>query len=132
MKKYQFLLIVLILYFVVLMHIHKSYSSVQNNNTFRIFVLFSWPEGIWSDGILKGVTDNLNNNGLKFTIMKSVYDYSYYGNKKGEENLKEISRLIKLMQNYKADFIVICDDEGADAFIPKIYNLNVPIIFAGM
>lgn len=98
----------------------------------QLFVIFSYPLGQWSDGIIAGLSQNLEKMSIPFELKFYVYDSPYYTQKTEKERDVEIENILKRVQDYKPDFIIVCDDEGADVLIPSLKALEIPILFAGI
>jgi ABC-type uncharacterized transport system substrate-binding protein len=100
--------------------------------TKRIFIIFSYPIGQWTDGITEGLTNGLKNRNIKHKIRPYVYHYDFFENKPKAEIDVEINKIVATVKGVNPDYIVVCDDEAADALITKLYPLNIPIIFTGV
>lgn len=98
----------------------------------KISIVFSYPPGQWSEGIVSGLSGRLARSGMRFELRQAVYDSPYYSQRAEAEIKAEVARLLKVVGDYKPDFIVLCDDEGADALAPEMKKLGIPLLFAGI
>jgi len=98
----------------------------------KIFIVFSYPLGQWSEGIVSGLSGQLSKSGMRFDLKQAVYDSPYYSRRATEEVKAEVERLVKEAGEYKPGFIVLCDDEGADALAQEMKKLGTPLLFAGI
>jgi len=88
--------------------------------------------GEWSEGIVAGLSSYLHKTETPFELRQYAYDSLQYDKKPKEEKKIEIEKILRLVGEYKPDFIVVCDDEGADALIPTLKKLGIPLLFAGI
>jgi len=98
----------------------------------KIFIAFSYPLGQWSDGIISGLTERLSRASIQFDIKQTIFDSPRLALLPEAETKNEIERLVKSASNYKPDFIILCDDEGADLLAPHMKKLGIPLLFAGI
>lgn len=98
----------------------------------KIFILFSYPYGQWSEGIVSGLSGRLARTGTRFELKQAVYDSPAFSLRPEAEIKTETEKLLKAAKDYKPDFIVLCDDEGADVLAPEMKKLGIPLLFAGI
>lgn len=109
-----------------------SATKTDNQRPQKIFIVFSYPPGQWSEGILSGLSGRLGRIGIRFELKQAVYDSPYFSQRPVEETKAEVVKLVKEAVDYKPDFIVLCDDEGADALAPEMKKTGIPLLFAGI
>jgi len=98
----------------------------------RIFVIFSYPLGQWSEGIASGLSRQLGVMGVPFELKQYVYDSPFFTQKPENERMAEVERIVQKAQNYHPDFIVVSDDEAADAMMPRLKGFKIPLLFVGI
>lgn len=98
----------------------------------RVFVIFSYPTGQWNNGIQEGLTNGLIERDIKHDIGSYVYHYEFFKGKSRGAVDKEIDVILGKLRVYKPDFIVVSDDEAAEKVVPRLYALNIPVIFTGI
>src|SRR3989339_2055421 len=111
----------------------KGQAAEPNNvRQQKFFVIFSYPLGQWSEGIVTGLSRYLQKTSVPFELKQYVYDSPLYAEKPAEEIKAEVEKILKLAHDYKPDFIIVCDDEGADLLIPALKTQKTPLLFAGI
>ena len=98
----------------------------------KLFVIFSYPLGQWSEGIVSGLTQQLQRMEVPFELKQYVYDSPFFMQKPENERAAEAERIVRKAQDYHPDFIVVSDDEAADALMPRLKALNIPLLFIGI
>jgi len=98
----------------------------------KLFIVFSYPPGQWSDGILAGLSNRLARSGLRYVLKQDIYDSPRFSLLSSTETAAEADRIVKAAAAYKPNFVILCDDEGADALAPGMKKLGIPLLFAGI
>jgi ABC-type uncharacterized transport system substrate-binding protein len=96
---------------------------------FKVYVVFSYLPGLWSEDALKGIKQGLLYNRISEHLVKS-YDYDYVRKRINKD--KEYSKIKKEIDAFKPDLIIVFDDEAAEDFIPRLNDLKIPIIATGI
>ncbi|HNT97307.1 MAG TPA: ABC transporter substrate binding protein [Elusimicrobiales bacterium] len=98
----------------------------------KLFIVFSYPAGQWSEGILTGLSTRLARSGIRYTLKHDIYDSPRFSPATSTEAVAEAVRIVKAAAEYRPDFVILCDDEGADALAPGMKKLGIPLLFAGI
>ncbi|MBI4670032.1 MAG: hypothetical protein HY747_12785 [Elusimicrobia bacterium] len=98
----------------------------------RLFVVFSYPPGQWSEGIVSGLSQQLQKTGVPFELKQYAYDSPYYAQRTQTERDAEAEKISAKVREYQPDFLIVCDDEGADALMPQLKTLKIPLLFVGI
>ena len=98
----------------------------------KLFIIFSYPLGQWSEGIVAGLSQQLQKVGIPFDLKQYAYDSPYYARRTEVERTAEAGRISAKARDYRPDFIIVCDDEAADVLMPKLKALKVPLLFVGI
>ncbi|MFH1729749.1 MAG: hypothetical protein ABIA04_15160 [Pseudomonadota bacterium] len=109
----------------------KNFQEAENEQK-RIFIIFSYPIGPWTKGILRGFEQKLKNGNVKYELKTYVYHSLYFINKSDTVIREEIETIKQKIKDFKADYIIVFDDEAADEIVSKMYSLEIPILFGGI
>lgn len=96
---------------------------------FKVYVIFSYLPGLWSEEALKGVNHALLFNKVTNSLVKS-YNYDYVRSRVKKD--VELSKIKKEIHQLRPDLIIIFDDEAAEDFIPELNKMNIPIVATGI
>ena len=103
-----------------------AFSATEANTTRRENIhLFSYPtaNGPTETSAFRGVSAGQ----ARFSDRRSVPAFHV------EAEIKaEAAKLVEAARDYKPDFLVLCDDEGADVLAPEMKRLGIPLLFAGI
>jgi ABC-type uncharacterized transport system substrate-binding protein len=104
-------------------------ASGNTQKPFKVYVLFSYLPGLWSEEALKGVKQALLYNEFTSHDIRS-YDYDYVRKRKNKD--QEYSKIKKDISDFNPDLIIVFDDEAAEDFIPRLNSFKIPIIATGI
>ena len=115
--------------FFIMISLNTFAIPVGIKTPFRVYTIHSYLPGLWSIGATKGTTQALLYHKIVNHELKS-YDYDYV-RKRNNLNF-ELKKILKEIDEFKPNLILVFDDEAADDLIPSLNNLKIPIVATGI
>ncbi|MBL7665685.1 MAG: hypothetical protein JNM93_11180 [Bacteriovoracaceae bacterium] len=93
-----------------------------------VVLIQSYPDGVWTKGIVNGATETLQKFSSNFNIINYVYDSEILRHKDFKEQEKVVTEILNKIKQVNPSYIILNDDEAVEKFINKLDpKLNIII-----
>ena len=94
--------------------------SAYSKESKHVFVVHSYPQGEWHNGIKKGLKETLSKSKVTFTLEHHLYDYEVLKFKSAKEQRQRVLEIKALISKTNPDYIVLNDDEAIEKLLPEL------------
>lgn len=114
--------------FIVVFSLIFSLTALGDSTKRKVAVIYSYPKGEWYEGIQRGLKEILTSfEKNHYEVHDFLYDYEVFKLKPQNVQKAEVAKIVKLVSDLRADYIIINDDEAVEKFINQ-FPANKPLI----